>query len=85
MSAIEVAVVGAGKMGGAIVRNRTFVFADYEGRRVREGITRITNVPTGLERIGSAEAKRVLDDLTNGTADALLTAEAKAALKRLPK
>jgi hypothetical protein len=39
-------------LGGPIVHNRTFVFADYEGRRVREGLTQITNVPTALERTG---------------------------------
>jgi hypothetical protein len=38
--------------GGPIVRKRTFFFGDYEGRRVREGITRVTNVPTALERVG---------------------------------
>ena len=41
-----------GSLGGPVVRNRTFVFGDYEGRRVREGITRVTNVPTALERSG---------------------------------
>ncbi len=39
-------------LGGPLRQNRTFFFADYEGRRVREGITRITNVPTELERAG---------------------------------
>jgi len=39
-------------IGGPIVKNRTFFFGDYEGRRTREGITRITNVPTALERAG---------------------------------
>ncbi len=39
-------------LGGPIVKNRTFFFADYEGARVREGITRITNVPTLEERRG---------------------------------
>jgi hypothetical protein len=39
-------------LGGPIRKNRSFFFADYEGRRVREGITYITNVPTALEREG---------------------------------
>ena len=39
-------------MGGPIVANRTFFFTDYEGRREREGITRVTNVPTLAERSG---------------------------------
>ncbi len=38
--------------GGPVVRNRTFFFADYEGRRVREGITQVTNVPSAMERTG---------------------------------
>ena len=42
-----------GSLGGPINRNRTFFFADYEGTRSREGITRITNVPTALERAGN--------------------------------
>ena len=39
-------------LGGPIVKNRTFFFVDYEGTRVREGITRVTNVPTLAERTG---------------------------------
>ena len=42
-----------GSLGGPIKRDRTFFFADYEGTRSREGITRITNVPTALERAGN--------------------------------
>jgi hypothetical protein len=39
-------------LGGPLRKDRTFLFGDYEGRRVREAITRITNVPTLLERQG---------------------------------
>jgi Carboxypeptidase regulatory-like domain/TonB dependent receptor len=42
-----------GSLGGPIVRDHTFFFADYEGTRSREGITRITNVPTAEEREGN--------------------------------
>jgi hypothetical protein len=42
-----------GAIGGPIVRDRTFFFGDYEGTRSREGITRITNVPTAEEREGN--------------------------------
>ena len=39
-------------VGGPVRKNHTFFFADYEGRRRNEGITRVTNVPTALERKG---------------------------------
>jgi len=39
-------------LGGPLRRDRTFFFVDYEGRRLNEGITRVTNVPTALERSG---------------------------------
>ncbi len=39
-------------LGGPAVRNRTFWFGNYEGRRVREGISRLTRVPTMAERNG---------------------------------
>jgi hypothetical protein len=48
-----------GSLGGPVVHNHTFVFADYEGRRVREGITQITNVPTALERVGDFSRSNV--------------------------
>jgi hypothetical protein len=37
-------------IGGPIVRDRTFIFADYEGTRAHEGITRISTVPTDAAR-----------------------------------
>lgn len=39
-------------LGGPVVKDRTFFFGDYEGTRLREGITRVTNVPTAAERNG---------------------------------
>ena len=47
------ATSSASPRGGPVVRNRTFFFADYEGRRVREGITQVTNVPSAMERTGN--------------------------------
>ena len=39
-------------LGGPIIPNRTFFFADYEGRRERKAITQLASVPTALERGG---------------------------------
>ncbi len=39
-------------LGGPLRKIPTFFFVDYEGRRMREGITQVTNVPTALERDG---------------------------------
>ena len=39
-------------IGGPIVADRTFFFADYEHTHLREGVTRVTNVPTVAERSG---------------------------------
>jgi outer membrane receptor protein involved in Fe transport len=54
--------------GGPLVKNRTFLFGDYEGRRVREGIPKVTNVPTLLERTGDFSQSRLpaIDPQTGG-------------------
>lgn len=53
-------------IGGPIRRDKTFFFSDYEGRRVREGVTRLTNVPTPAERNGdfSLSARPPINPLT---------------------
>ncbi len=55
-----------GSLGGPVIQDRTFFFGDYEGLRAREGITRITNAPTLLERTGdfSQSAARPTDPFT---------------------
>ena len=39
--------------GGPVRINHTFFFADYEGSRVRQGITQVSDVPTAAERAGN--------------------------------
>src|SRR6266852_4048686 len=39
-------------IGGPIVRNRTFFFADYEGLRIRQAQTLTSTVPTPAQRSG---------------------------------
>jgi hypothetical protein len=41
-----------GSAGGRVRNSRLFFFADYEGTRLDEGITRVTTVPTLAERGG---------------------------------
>ncbi len=41
-----------GNAGAPIVRNKLFGFFDYEGTRIRQGVTRISTVPLPNERVG---------------------------------
>lgn len=42
-----------GVIGGPLVKNRTFFFADFEGTNLKAGQTLITDVPTAAERTGN--------------------------------
>jgi hypothetical protein len=52
-------------IGGAIIKNKTFVFGSYEGFRLRTGTPFNTTVPTAAERTGD------FADLCNGKFDAV--------------
>jgi hypothetical protein len=41
-----------GSAGGPIIKDRLFIFGDYQGTRIRLGQTYISTVPTALERNG---------------------------------
>lgn len=57
-----------GSLGGPIRRNRTFYFGDYEGFRVRQGVTLVSTVPTAEMRRGDfAGINAIFDPLTTRT------------------
>ena len=56
-----------GSLGGKLVADRTFFFVDYEGTRLSEGITRVTNVPTLAERQGDFSESLFPAPLVPGT------------------
>ena len=44
-------------LGGPIKKNRTFFFADWQGTRLRTGITRFSTVPTDAQRASIAPSQ----------------------------
>ncbi|HEY4048331.1 MAG TPA: carboxypeptidase regulatory-like domain-containing protein [Acidobacteriaceae bacterium] len=42
-----------GSIGGPILRNRLFFFFNYEGTRIKQGVSRISTVPLDNERVGN--------------------------------
>src|SRR5215831_2230473 len=52
-----------GSLGGPVIHNRIFFFADYEGFRKQQGTTTSVNtVPTAAERLGDFSAVRPIFD-----------------------
>jgi hypothetical protein len=41
-----------GNFGGPVLKNRLFGFFDYEGTRIKQGVSRVSTVPLPNERIG---------------------------------
>ena len=58
-----------GSLGGPVMKNRTFFFADYEGFNVTQGVTAVATVPTAKMRTGDfSELSTAIYDPTSGRA-----------------
>src|SRR6478672_8878206 len=56
-----------GTLGGAVFKDKTFFFGDYQGSRETQGVTALSTVPTLAMRTGNfSELNRVIYDPTTG-------------------
>jgi len=52
--------------GGPVIKNKTFIFGDYDGRRIRQGALRNPTVPTDLQRnSGFTDFRDVLAEVSD--------------------
>lgn len=58
--------------GGPIRKQRTFIFADWQGTRLRTGVTRISTVPSIVERAGVFRSPVFDPATTRRTADGIV-------------
>ena len=63
-----------GTMGGAILKNKLFLFGSFDGTRIRSGTSSISTVPTAAERTGDfSKIRNIFDPLTTVGTGAAMT------------
>ncbi len=55
-------------LGGPIVKDKTFFFGDYQGTRVRRGVTSNVAVPSAAMQAGDYSAEKTIKDAFSGAA-----------------
>lgn len=55
-----------GAFGGPVIKNRTFFFGDYQGTRIRRGLTLNSVVPTAAQRAGDFSGSKPITDPSTG-------------------